>query len=69
MEVLLDFYQNQNCHAVHALTFLFRDLAIVLFHPTDCNHICGYSFINTQKGEKAPTVEPLHVEHVDLLWT
>jgi len=33
MEVLLDFYQK-NCHAVHDLTFLFRSLPMVLFHPT-----------------------------------
>lgn len=62
------FLPKKICHAVHALTFLFRGLAIVFLHPTDCNHICGDFFINTQKREKAPTVEPLLL-HVVPLWT
>lgn len=34
MEGLIDFYQN-SFNAVHGLTFLFKALTVVLFHPAD----------------------------------
>lgn len=58
----------QHFHAVHALTFLFRGLTIVLFHPTHAAIIYVKSPLKTPKKEKAPTVDPLLL-HVSPLWT